>query len=58
MRTGEGRRKRGHTSGLRPTRSIRNQGMKLARKNHSCRKPDMSAERWLLSPALMNNVLE
>ena len=32
--------------GRRPMRSIRSQGMKEARKNHVCRKPDMRAERW------------
>ena len=48
----------GLTSGRRPTRSIRAQGMKLATKNQSWRNPDINAERCALRPALMNRVLE
>jgi hypothetical protein len=32
-------------SGRRPIRSMRNQGMKDAMKNHVCRNPDISADK-------------
>lgn len=40
------------TSGRLPTRSIRNQGIKDATKNHVCKKPDMRADMLLLNPTL------
>lgn len=39
-----------NSNGRRPTRSMRNHGMKLATKNQVCKKPDMRPERCLSKP--------
>jgi len=45
--------------GRRPIRSMRNQGMKEATKNHVWRKPDINADKWSENPRLAENkVLE
>lgn len=40
------------TSGRLPMRSIKNQGMNDAIKNHVCKNPDMRADMSLLKPML------